>query len=232
MKNFKRYLLIWVILLLTFNAVSLLVRFNLFNTAPGASFWLSWLFVNLAFCGNLACAWFAFQADNAGKLFYNLPLVTVSRTALIAMTAVSSVMMAIPSVPAWLAAVICILILAFNAVAVVKSAWAADAVAQIDEKVKTQTSYIRSLTLDADRILSAAESEAVRTECRKVYEAVRYSDPVSSPDLSVDEAKITVKMDELASAVEADDAEKTAGIADELLRLLRARNDRCKMLKG
>lgn len=66
---------------------------------------------------------------------------------------------------------------------------------------------------------------------QKVYEAVRYSDPMSNDALSVIEAKITVKMDELSSAVGADDAAKAKEIADELVILVGDRNKKCRALK-
>ena len=71
----------------------------------------------------------------------------------------------------------------------------------------------------------------MKTECKKVYEAVRYSDPMSNDALSVIEAKITVKMDELSSAVGADDAAKAKEIADELVILVGDRNKKCRTLK-
>ena len=45
------------------------------------------------------------------------------------------------------------------------------------------------------------------------------------------EAKITVKVDEFASAVGADDAEKAKEIADEIVILVGDRNKKCKALK-
>ena len=45
------------------------------------------------------------------------------------------------------------------------------------------------------------------------------------------EAKITVKMDELSSAVGVDDAAKAKEIADELVILVGDRNRKCKVLK-
>lgn len=54
---------------------------------------------------------------------------------------------------------------------------------------------------------------------------------MSNDALSVIEAKITVKMDELSSAVGADDAAKAKEIADELVILVGDRNRKCKVLK-
>lgn len=232
-KNFKFYALIWAILLAVWCAVVFLVR----PIIPGyvinydARFWIAFVFIVAAFIGNLACAYFAFKAENLKKMFYNLPLIAVSWSALIAMLVIGCILMLIPNCPAWIAAIVCIIVLAFNAIAVIKAVWAADTVNKVDEKVKAQTSYIKNLTVDAESILARAKSEPVKAECKKVFEAVRYSDPMSNEALSVIEAKITVKMDEFASAVGADDAEKAKEIADEIVILVGDRNKKCKALK-
>ena len=232
-KNNKNYTLIWAILLVVFNLVVFLVR----PIIPGyeihydTRFWIAWAFIVAAFVGNLWCAATAFKAQNLKKLFYNLPLITISWRALIIMMAVGCVLMLIPNCPAWITAIVCIVIFAFNAIAVVKADCAADAVNKIDEKIKVQTSFIKNLTVDAESILSSAKSDEVKAACKKVYEAVRYSDPMSSPELSVIEAKITVKMDELKNAVAGADVEKVNEIADELVGNISIRNKECKNLK-
>ncbi len=232
-KNFKFYALMWAVLLAVWCAVVFLVR----PILPGyvinydARFWIAFVFIVLAFIGNLVCAHLAFKAENSKKMFLNLPLITVSWSALITMLVVGSVLMLIPNCPAWITAVVCIIILAFNAIAVIKAGWAADAVSKVDERVAAQTSFIKSLIVDTESILSRAKSDAVKAECKKVHEAVRYSDPMSNDALSVIEAKITVKVDEFSTAVGADDAEKAKEIADEIVVLVGDRNKKCKALK-
>ena len=231
--NFKFYALIWAILLAVWCTVVFLVR----PIIPGyvinydSRFWIAFVFIVAAFIGNLVCAYLAFKAENLKRMFLNLSLVTVSWSALIVMLVVGSALMLIPNCPSLIAAIVCIIVLSFNAIAVIKAAWAADTVNKVDEKVKVQTAYIKNLTVDAEGILARAKSNAVKTECKKVYEDVRYSDPMSNEALSVIEAKITVKMDEFASAVIEDDAEKVKEIADEIVILVGDRNKKCKVLK-
>lgn len=232
-RNFKFYALIWAVLLAVWCVIVFVVRPLISGYAFNydARFWISFVFVLAAFIGNLVCAYLAFKADNLKKMFLNLPLITVSRSALIAMLVVSSVFMLIPDCPAWIAAVCSVVILMFNAIAVIKAGWAAEAVNEIDERIAVQTSFIRNLTVDAESILSRAKSDAVRAECKKVYEAVRYSDPMSAEALSVIEAEMAVKAEEFYAAVGADDAEKAKEIADEIVVLAAERNKKCKLLK-
>ena len=184
-----------------------------------------------AFLGQLACAYKAFRAENAKKFFYNLPLITVSYTGLILTLILGGLCMAIPDVPNWLGAIVGAVVLAFTALAVIKASVAADIVESVDKNVAEKTAFLRKATADAEVILASAKSAEVKAECKKVYEALRYSDPMSNEALSVTEAKITVKLDELKSAVTADDAEKTKTAAEELMLLIKERNAKCKALK-
>lgn len=232
-KNFKYYALIWAILLAVWGAVTFLVR----PIIPGyvvsydGRFWTAWAFITAAFIGNLVCTYFAFKAENLKKLFLNLPLITISRSALIVMLVAGCTVMLIPNCPGWIAAVVCILVLGFNAVAVVKAAWAADTVSETEEKVKTQTAFIKNLTVDAESLIARAKSEPVKAECKKVYEAVRYSDPMSRDALASIESEITATFSKLKEVVAADNSASASEIASELIVLLDDRNKKCKLLK-
>lgn len=230
-KNFKIYTIVWVILLAAFNIICFVSPSELAGMSKfEGSFWVGYIFIILAFVGQLVCAYFAFKAENLQKLFYNLPLITVSYTGLILTIIFGSLCMAIPNLPNWIGTIICLLILIFIAIAVIKAKAAGDVVFDIDKKVKTQTSFITMTTVNAQNIMNRAKNNTVRAKCKKVYEALRYSDPISSDTLSAENAKITVKMDELAAAVDKD-TENAAIIAEEILTLVKERNNKCKIFK-
>ena len=231
-KGFQRYTAAWAALLILFNLICFVTPaewygFNKF----GGSFWAGYVVIMLAFLGQLACAYKAFRAENTKKLFYNLPLITVSYTGLILTLVFGGACMAVPDLPNWLGAILGAVVLAFTAVAVIKASAAADIVESVDKKVAEKTAFLRVATADAEVILASAKSAEIKAECRKVYEALRYSDPMSNEALSVTEAKITVKLDELKAAAAADDAEKTKTAAEDLMLLIKERNTKCKALK-
>ena len=222
-KGFTSYAICWAILLTLFNLLCFVTPaewygFNKF----GGSFWAGYAVITLAFLG---------RAENAKKFFYNLPLITVSYTGLILTLVLGGLCMAIPDVPNWLGAIVGAVVLAFTALAVIKASAAADIVESVDKKVAEKTAFLRMATADAEVILASAKSAEVKAECKKVYEALRYSDPMSNEALSVTEAKITVKLDELKAAAAADDTEKTKTAAEELMLLIKERNAKCKALK-
>ena len=231
-KGFQRYTAAWAALLILFNLICFVTPaewygFNKF----GGSFWAGYVVIMLALLGQLVCAYKAFQAENAKKFFYNLPLITASYTGLILTLVLGGLCMAIPDVPNWLGAIVGAVVLAFTAVAVIKASAAADIVESVDKMVTEKTAFLRVATADAEVILASAKSEETKAACRKVYEALRYSDPMSNEALSVTEAKITVKLGELKAAAAADDTEKTKTAAEDLMLLIKERNTKCKALK-
>lgn len=197
----------------------------------GGAFWVGYVFITLAFIGQLVCAYCVFRTENLKKLFYRLPLVTVSYTALIVTLVVGALCMAVPNLPNWVGIIVCFAVLAFSAIALVKASAAAEIVEEIDEKVAVRTSYIKSLTADAEGLISRAASEPVRAEAKRVYEAVRYSDPMSRAELFSVEDQIKASFDAFSDTVLADSADNAKAVAGELLALLADRNRKCKILK-
>ena len=139
--------------------------------------------------------------------------------------------MLISPLPYWIGVLVCAIVLAANILSIVKAKAVAVEVETVDKKVKNQTFFIKSLTVDADTLVASAKSEAVKAECCKVYEAIRYSDPMSNDALASVESQITVKFAELSDAVKADNAEKVAEIANEVVILVGDRNKKCRLLK-
>lgn len=231
-KNFKFYIIIWAILLAIYNLMVFLVK----PVIPGyvinydVRFWISWSVIIVTYIGQLFCSKVAFDSKNNEKLFLNIPLITQSYTALVVATIAGTVLMLIPDCPAWIAAIVCVAVLGLSVISVIKAKVAADIVSEIDDKVKAQTSFIKTLTIDAESLMSRAQNEAAKTATKKVYEAVRYSDPMSNDGLSGIESEISIKFNQFAGAVAAN-SDDVSSIADEIIVLIIDRNKRCRLLK-
>ena len=231
-KKFKYYALIWAILLAVFNTVVFLAR----PVIPGyeirydSRFWIAWAFIIGAFAGNLVCAYLAFKSEDLRKTFYNISLISVSYTGLILTIIFGILLMLIPDCPAWITAIVCVIVFAFTAIAVIKAKAASDVVEDIDNKVKAQTLFVKSLTVDAESLLVRAATPEAKDACKKVYEAVRYSDPMSNDALAGVESQITLKFNEFSSAVTSG-ADGIGNLANELVVLIGDRNEKCKLLK-
>ena len=229
-KSVKQYVVAWVILVAIFNVVvfvtpSLIDGYNKF----GGAFWSGYIFIMVALVGNLVCALYALKATTKERLFLNLPIIKISYTALVLSFVVGIACMIIPNIPNWVGVVLCALILGFSAISVIKANVAAETVANIDERVAVKTNYMRMLTTEAESLVSYAKTDENKKICKQVYEAIRYSDPVSSETLNDIENEMYDKLTEFKTKLKNDECNQE--IANEILTLVKERNNKCKLLK-
>ncbi len=231
-KSLGIYSIIWAICLAVFNVIVFVTPNKIGEVSKfSGSFWVGYIFITVAFLGQIVCAFFAFKAKNLKKFFYNIPLISISYGGLIAVLVVGSVFMAVPVLPEWIAIIVCVIILAFNAVAIIKATAAADIVSGIDKKIKTQTFFIKNLTAETQSLMSSAKTDELRAETKKVYEAIRYSDPMANAALSELDAQIERQFNAFANAIKTEDAELAKETADVLVEMVERRNQKCKFLK-
>lgn len=230
-KVMKFYCVIWAILLALFNVISFVSVGWAETPKYTPSFWIGYIFITIAFIGQLICTYFALKDNDSKKTFYNISLISTSYTGLILSFVFGGLCMIISPLPYWIGIILCAIVLGLNAIAVVKASIAIDIVGEIDEKVKGRTFFIKSLTVDAENLISRAKSEAVKAECKKVYEAVRYSDPMSSNALASIESEITIKFSNFSNAVVSNKFNVASECATELVILIDERNKKCKLLK-
>ena len=230
-KGIKFYVPCWAIVLAVFNVITFAVPMTVNVNKFTPSFWIGYAFVTLMFIAQLACSIVFFKQDNNGKIFLNVPVISLSYTALLVSIIVGAVAMAVPFVPYWVGIVVDVLTVAFYAVAIISSKAAADTIENIDNKVKTQTFFIKSLTVDAESLLPRAKSDETKAIAKKVYEAIRYSDPMSNEALSSVESQITIKFNEFSNAVIEDDKPLAESLGNEMIILVNDRNKKCKILK-
>lgn len=230
-KTFRNYLGIWAVLLALFNVIAFVSIGWSGHEKYTASFWIGYIGITFMFAGQLFCAWKVFQEENLQKFFYKLPLLRVSYHGLIWSFILGGASMLISPLPYWVGAILCAIVLVVTAIAVLESSTVADLAENVDEKIKVQTGFIRFLTIDAENLLSRAKTESAKSACKKVYEAVRYSDPMSHGTLASIENDITIKFSKLSDAVASEDSETVVILADEITILLGDRNKKCKLLK-
>ncbi len=231
-RQFKLYLVLWTVFFVLFNILVLVGAGGLISDAKIIGvFWIGYLFVNLSFCGQLLCSYLALKTDNLTKTFYRLPILMTSCCGLIVSVIVGTICMLSSGISVWIGIVVCVAVLAFNVVSVVKAQTAAQLVEETDNRIKDQNSLIKSLTAEVQAILHTPESTELQREIEKVYEALRYSDPVSHTALSALESQIAEKTASFTEAVLQNEYNTAKACADEITALLKIRNAKCVLLK-
>ena len=231
-KSFGSYFAGWLAVLALFNVITFVTPHEIGGVSKFTTlFWIGYAFITLFFIGQLVCAYFVISSGSMQKNFYNIPLFSISIIALISMLVIGGLCMAIPAIPTWVGIILCFIVLVINVLSVVKATVAISAVNQVDKNIKTKTLFIKMLTVDAQVLTTKASDETILTLTKKVYEAVRYSDPMSDDALTSVEDRISDKFRDFSAAVEGNNAETAEACSKELLSLISERNAKCKILK-
>lgn len=229
--KFKMYVVVWIVVVAIFNVIIFITPNEVAGMSKfGGAFWVGYAFIMVLFLAQLGIGWYAIK-DDLTKTFYNIPLLQISYSTMIAMMIVGVLCMAIPQFPVWLGIIICLLVVVFGGISAALAQTASSVVSDIDVKVKNKTFFIRSLTVDTESLLARSQLPEIRDEVNKVYEAVRYSDPMSNEALAGVETQITLKVNELTDGVENSDIELVKKTVREIVILINDRNRKCKLLK-
>ncbi|MBP3435849.1 MAG: hypothetical protein J6K62_05950 [Clostridia bacterium] len=227
-KNFTAYIIGWAAVLAFFNLITFITPGDKFDDT---GFTLGYVFITLMFLIQLGCAYAAFSAKNLNRAFYNIPLVKLSIGSLVWMLIVGGVVMAVEAIPTWIGILLCAVVLLFNILGVTKAAVTANVVEGVDRQVKVATVFIKMLTADAQLLQSKTQGRPYAATVTKVYEAVRYSDPMSAQGLADVEMRLRQAFAMLSAAVNEDNAIAVEQQANNVLALVEERNVKCKILK-
>lgn len=233
MKKYSKYYIIcWAIALAVFNVITFTLAGAVAkDNLKTSSFWIGYVFITLVFVGNLLCTLFVFKEDAKEKLFLNLSIIYYAYVALSVSLIAGAIAMAVPAIPYWVGIIVDVLILAFYAIAIVKAKAAVSVINDVEQKVKVQTSFIKLLTTDADSLRSRAKTDEAKALANKVYEVIRFSDPMSVPELMEIEAQIQNEFNTFSEAIKTGDDGLAKSGAQELINLIGDRNKKCKVLK-
>lgn len=229
-KYFKNYLVIWIIFFAFFNLTAFIIPSPEETVKYTGSFWVGYIVVAVSLIGQLLCTYrMLSKSTTKEKHFLNMPVFTLSLSGLLISCIICAACMIISPLPYWIGAVAGAAVLALFAMMIVSVSTAAEAVEEVENKVKTDTSFMKALVTEAKTMMDGVSAPEVKGACSKVYEALLYSDPVSCDALADDEAEIKGKLIELKKAVNSgeDIAEKT----DMLVKLIAARNEKCSLSK-
>lgn len=232
-KNFKYFGITWIVGFALFNAITFLIPNEVFDVTrfDKGIFWIAYALTTLSFIVQLITAYKFIKDDSNEKTFLKIPLLRTGYMAIIVSILVGLIFMIFPILPAWIGAIVCLLIAGYSVIACVNASTVANMVAEIDEKIKTKTVFMRMAIVEAENILARATTNEIKSETKKVYAALKYSDPMSNSALEDIEQEIDSGLKELKKAVSCNDNVKVVEIATELLLNIKERNSKCKALK-
>ena len=214
-----------VIILAVFNVISFVLPFE-----RNESFWVGYSFVTLAILLTAAVALFALGREGIKSKFYGAPIVLVAWTYLVVQVIVGFLEMIIPGIPYQYLLVLNVIMLGVCLIGLIGVNMGKEEIERIDAKVNEKVFYIKFLQVDVEGMASRTTDDSLKKALKDLAETIRYSDPMSSPQLAAIENKIEIKVSSLGDCVNSDNNSANA-LIDELQQLFAERNRKCKMLK-
>jgi hypothetical protein len=195
-------------------------------TQKAGTFWVTYVFTVLAFAAqpiiwNIALG----KVETLKSKFLGLPLLHIGIAYLVIQVIALVVFTAASSVPTWISAVICVLILGISAICMISSETGRSEIEKIETKVQKKVFHIKELQVDVEMMAENESDPQIRTALLKLAEKFHFSDPISSEELTLIEEQINQKVSELKS-----ENDKVA-LIDNITMLLTERNKKCKLLK-
>lgn len=219
--NLMSYLALGVVFAL-FNVIAFAIP-----TDKTATFWTAYAFSVIAFAVQIPLWKMAFgKNDTLKSKFLGIPVIHVGITYLIIQLIAFVVFMIFPTLPVWLAVIVCAIILAVSSLCAIAGQAGANEINRVEEKIKIKRAFIQFLQIDIEMLVERETDAETKAALKKLAENVRFSDPMSHEMLGELESRITAKVEEMKTV-----ADKST-LIHEIEILLIERNKKCKILKG
>lgn len=226
------YLICWFSLVVVFNTVSFMVPLQKgdFN-----SFWVGYLSIMTSIIVHLLFSIKVFSEKEKRKQLLNVPVTFLSFFELLVIFICGFACMLSPSMPSWVATVLCAVILAISLGIIVTAKAVGEFTELGDIKLNQRVSSYQELVIQANNLTMAAQTKEDKEITKKLYEALRYSDPTSHADVLEEENSIKNLLDEVYLIMNENEPKNRQQLLKEksrdLLNLVQIRNEKILLSK-
>lgn len=193
-------------------------------------FWLTYAFTTIAFLSQIVFG-ILFDKKNLNYKFLSLPIFYINAIYLVVQLIACLICFIIP-VSNVFAFIIQILILAINAVVILISIMGKENISNVGNEIEKNTKNIQMLTMESELLFTSQEDINKKRELKKLYEAIRYSDPVSSTEsIRLVDEEINNLLQKIKDNVTSMSSGDLAKEIEPILELIAKRNMICKSSK-
>ena len=228
-KDTLRWFLSLAIVLALYLVLILVIPF-----VKNAAYWLSFGFTLAAFGAAGAAGYVGVvRQEDAKSRFYGFPIAKIGLVYGFAQLVLGLVVMALASwIPAWLAAVVYVLMLGAACLGLIAADTVVEQIHVQDTKLRGDVRLMRSLQSKLNQMAAQCDNPDAAAEVKRFAEEMRYSDPVSSEALADIEADLVAAVDELQSAAVDGDSASVKQLCRKASGILAERNRLCKLNKA
>lgn len=231
---YKMYLALWIGLTVLMNGFIFGIPFAFADHGFSPLFWGAYAVVMVMQIAQLVVSLLIFgksKTDGMEKIFLNMPLRQGSYLFIALNSVLCAILLAFPPIPRYIAIVVTVLVTGVYLIRIFQLRSLIGIVEDLGKKVKKQTFTIRSLSADAKVLIEEAKSDTAKAAANKVYEAIRYSDPMSNDNLLSDDLALRDVFAAFSDAVLEENEEEIQKQKDKLLIVAKRRSEKCKLLK-
>lgn len=225
-KNKGLSLVIVFIILAVYNIIAFVFPFN-----HSGMFWTGYVFSMVAVLLTAGVGFYAFGREDLRSKVYGCTLLSLVWYYLIAQLIIGVLEMILADVPFQYGIVLNTILFGAYTIGLIATYIAKVEIERIDLKVKGKFFYIKSLQTDIENLVSKSPDEITKKLLNNLAESIRYSDPMSSPQLAAIENKIESKVAGLTDAIATYDSSILKSSCEELQQLIAERNRKCKTMK-
>lgn len=246
-KYFKWYLITAIILILVFNAICFVlpnsyvipkeVDYLVFAETGyflglsgtyykyGGSFWVGYISIMISFIGNLLLTYFAFsKSKTKNDNLYDLVILRTNLCGLVLCFIVSIIIMFVPNLSIWLGTIICLIILVICSIKCIVSFGIKNIYSDSDKNLKDSLNFIENLKSKSKVLYENCDDKEKKKFCKKVYDEIKYSDPVSNDYLKEINKKISSSFNSFEKSIDGND-NNYIYLTKELIKLIEERNE-------
>jgi hypothetical protein len=195
----------------------------------GSNFWAAYASTMLAMIVATATGLYAVGRGSAQSRFYGASLMILVLGYFSIQMAVGLLPMMLPAIPLFITILASAGLLGSFIILLMGAGITKNVVEDAGAKTKAKTFFIKSLQIDIEGLAARAADANAKAALKKLTEAIRFSDPMSNPQLADAENDIMAKATILTNSL--DDTSKIPALCEELRRMLEERNRKCKLLK-
>ncbi len=201
-------------------------------TPETEAFWISYVFMIIAFLGQCVSALLSAKTLDVETVFFGIPLMQLSIFYFFAELFASLVFMIFQSFLDYkIPLLVQIALLAAFAVVTILAVAGRDTAKQAKDEVETHVRSLKSMGVDVEMLAASVQDAELRTRLKKLAENIRYSDPMSTPEIEDVELRIHQAIHELRVYCESGDMASAAQACSRLDMMLIERNKKLILSK-
>lgn len=230
--KFFLYFIGWIAVVALFNLIVFITPNEIDGISKyNAMFWVAYAFITIEFLILLGTSVFVIKEQSSQKVLSGIQMHTTSYISLLLMLIVGGICMAIIVIPDWIGIIGCSVVLVIHIISMISTQFLRNSIIETEQRIKQDTMFIKILTVEAQSLTTVVGDASMTKYVNDVYEAFRYSDPMSNYALQQIENNIMTKFNVFATCVRGNDVIGADISSKELLAMISERNMKCKLYK-